>query len=98
MNDTNLSDEAAKEYVAMTITMKYVQTDAVHQAYVNGLRIGWRECRRRAEANRWVAFTNKELEIFDYYLDIEVEHSPSETRLSMVKELQAELSRRKEAP
>jgi hypothetical protein len=52
-------------------------------------------CRK---ANRWAAFTNKELEIFDYYLDIEVEHSPSETRLSMVKELQAELSRRKEAP
>jgi hypothetical protein len=45
-------------------------------------------------ANRWSAFSDEELVIFDYYLDIEVENQPSETRLKMVEELQVELSRR----
>jgi|ERR1700721_1854455 len=61
-------------------------------------RIRWRavvDCvRDNVSTNRWSAFSDKELVIFDYYLDIEVENQPSETRLKMVEELQAELSRR----
>jgi hypothetical protein len=48
--------------------------------------------------DRWANYSNEELEIFDYYLDIEAENSPSAARLKMVDQIQAEqLARRKAA-